>query len=408
MEAGGTGWAAHTIWWHVYPLGFVGAERETSHRGHHRLPHLVNWLDYVVELGANGLLLAPVFASASHGYDTTDHFRVDPRLGDDADFDQVLADCHARGIRVCLDGVFNHLAAGHPIVQRAFSAGPGTDDGRWIRWVGEYPRYFEGHKSLVELDLAEPVVADYVAGVMNHWLDRGVDAWRLDAAYAQGAEVWAPILRAVKTEHPDSWVFAEVIHGDYADFAAASGVDSVTQYELWHAIWDSLVNANFFSLEWTLGRHRRFCETFRPQTFIGNHDVTRIASRITDHRHLPLAAALLFLLPGIPSIYAGDEQGFTGEKEEHRRGDDAVRPAFPDTPEGLLPFGRDLFATYRELIGIRRRHPWLVDADVTTADVTNTAITIQLSGADGERLTLRLNIGEEPANGVEPHSWQLS
>ncbi len=401
-------WPASVIWWHVYPLGFVGAERTATPEPHHRLPQLGNWLDYLIELGANGLMLGPVFASASHGYDTLDHHRIDRRLGDEADFEALLAACSARGIRVCLDGVFNHLAADHPIVRRAVAAGPGTPDGDWIRWVDGYPRNFEGHKGLVELDLSRPAVADYVAGVLIHWLDRGVDAWRLDAAYTQGAQVWAPILASVKAAHPDCWVFGEVIHGDYAEFVATSGADSVTQYELWHAVWDSLNERNFFSLDWTLGRHRAFCRRFRPQTFIGNHDVTRIATKLHDPRHVPLAAALLLLLPGVPSIYAGDEQGFTGEKEENHYGDDAVRPPFPGQPSELLPFGEPTHAVFTELIGIRRRHPWLVDAEVTTADLTNTFISIELTGPEpGQRLTLRLNLADEPVNGVPAHGWWL-
>ncbi len=400
-------WPGSVIWWHVFPLGFVGAERAAVDKVHHRLPQLSAWLDYVIELGANGLLLAPVFASASHGYDTLDHFRIDPRLGDDADFDALLAECREHGIRLCLDGVFNHVAREHPIVQAALAGGADSDAGRWIRWVDGYPRYFEGHEALVELDLTQPVVADYIASVMTHWLARGIDAWRLDAAYAQGAEVWAPIQAKVRAAHPDAWVFAEVIHGDYSEFVAASGVAGVTQYELWHAIWDSLNDHNFFSLEWTLKRHREFCEDFRPQTFIGNHDVTRIATKLTDPADVPLATALLLLLPGIPSIYAGDEQGFTGEKQDNNFGDDAVRPPFPGEPSGLLPFGKATLATYQELIRIRRRHPWLTDAVVTTSDVTNTSITIHLAG-EGQQLTLRLNIGDEPVDGVPPHGWVVS
>ena len=176
---------------------------------------------------------------------------------------------------------------------------------------------------------------------------------------------------------------------------------------MWHAIWDSLNDGNFYSLDWTLQRHRAFCEQFRPQTFIGNHDVTRIATKLTDPRHVSLATALLLLLPGIPSIYAGDEQGFTGEKQDHLHGDDAVRPPFPADPSGLLPFGSDTLASYQELIGLRRRHPWLVDAELATSQLTNTFIAISLS-SEGHSLTLSLNIGEEPVDGVEPHSWSVS
>lgn len=403
-----TGWPSTVIWWHVYPLGFVDAERNAVTEVTHRLPQLLNWLDYVVELGANGLLLAPVFFAGSHGYDTLDHYRIDPRLGDDADFDELIAQARARGIRICLDGVFNHLARDHEIIRRAIAAGPGTEEGDWIRWSDEgYPWNFEGHPRLVELNLANPAVAGFVGDVMIHWLDRGADAWRLDAAYAAGAPSWRPIIDRVRAAHPEVWVLGEVIHGPYQEFVIGSGVDSVTQYELWHLTWTALKDRNFFALDWALQHHREMLKVFRPQTFLSNHDVTRIATQLDDPRHLRLAVALLMLLPGVPSIYAGDEQGFTGEKQENAHGDDAVRPPFPESPGGLLPFGADLHDHYRAMIALRRRHPWLADADVTTSAVSNTSITIHLAGPD-QRLELRLNISDEPVDGVPPHSWQIS
>jgi glycosidase len=337
-----------------------------------------------------------MFASVSHGYDTLDHFRIDPRLGTDEDFDHLVRQADERGLRILLDGVFNHLAADHELVQRARAAGPETDDGRWLRWEGEHPRVFEGTFDLVELDLSHPPAADYVVEVMCHWLDRGIDGWRLDAAYSAGAEAWSKITRRVKQRHPDCWVLGEVIHGDYPAFVATSGVDSVTQYELWHGIWHSLNHKNFHELEHALGRHATFCETFRPQTFIGNHDVTRIATKLHDERHLPLAVALLLLLPGIPSIYAGDEQGFDARKMQRPYGDHAVRPPFPATPRELLPFGRDVHDLHRRLIGMRRRAPWLVDAALSVRSVTNTTIVIDLIGSDGQRMTLALNASDEP------------
>ena len=399
-------WPASVIWWHVYPLGFVDAERRSVAEVNHRLPKLVNWLDYLVELGANGLLLAPIFDSGTHGYDTLDHFRIDPRLGDDDDFQTLLDEARRRGIRVCLDGVFNHLSRSHELIQRAIAAGPDTADGEWVKWHEGYAWAFEGHERLVELNLSNAHVQDYVVKVMNHWLSRGIDGWRLDAAYAPGAAAWRPILERVKREHPEAWILAELIHGDYSGFVTESGVDSVTQYELWHAIWDSLADRNFFSLQWTLGRHRTFCETYRPQTFISNHDVTRIASKLNDPRDVEIAATLLMLLPGIPSIYAGDEQGFTGVKEDHAYGDDAVRPPFPDTPEGLFPYGAELHAHYRAMISLRRQHPWLVDAELATSQLTNTWITITLTGPDAE-LTLDLNIDDETVDDLAPHSWRI-
>lgn len=396
MSAIATNWADSTIWWHCYPLGFVGAPRQADGRLEHRLPRLEHWLDYLIGLGANGLLLAPVFDSASHGYDTLDHYRIDPRLGDDADFDALLAAAKLRGIRVVLDGVFNHLSADHQIVRRAVEAGPGTPDGEWIRWSGSYPRGFEGNADLIELNLANPSVQDYVVDVANHWLDRGIDGWRLDAAYSAGAQAWAPIVARVRAAHPAAWFLAEVIHGDYAEFQATSGVDSVTQYELWKAIWSSLVDRNPHELSWTLERHAGYCETFRPQTFLGNHDVTRIATRLADPARLRLAVILLALLPGVPSIYAGDEQGFTGEKTDGPRGDDAVRPVFPDDPSGLAGFGAQLFEVYRDAIRLRRRHPWLVSARLEVAEVTQDGLVVALSSGD-HRLGLAIAFSASPA-----------
>lgn len=113
-------WVRHAIWWHVYPLGFVGAfpAAEPPHAAEHRLGRLVDWLDHAIELGASGIALGPVFASRSHGYDTTDHFRIDPRLGDDADFDRLVDEARQRGLRVLLDGVFNHVGTEFPAIGR--------------------------------------------------------------------------------------------------------------------------------------------------------------------------------------------------------------------------------------------------------------------------------------------------
>ena len=172
-------WPTTVIWWHTYPLRFVDAEARLDDLPGggpaHRLGRLTGWLDYLIQLGANGLLLAPLFASASHGYDTLDHYRVDPRLGDDADFDELVRQTKDRGIRLALDGVFNHVSQDHDIVRRALAGGPDSEAGQWVTWDNGYAIGFEGNLDLVELNLVHPPVADYVVDVMNHWLDRGVD-----------------------------------------------------------------------------------------------------------------------------------------------------------------------------------------------------------------------------------------
>ncbi len=395
------GWAEHAIWWHVYPLGFVGAPiRDPDPAPAPRLRRLLGWLDYAIELGASGLLLGPIFASETHGYDSLDLFRIDPRLGDEHDFDDLVTACRERGLRLLLDGVFSHVGARHPAFLRALEAGPASDEAElfdidWDAPGGPAPRVFEGHGSLVRFRHESPETAEYVAHVMSHWLNRGIDGWRLDAAYSVAPDFWRRVLPGVRASHPEAWILGEVLHGDYTEFVAESGVDSVTQYELWKAIWSSLHDRNLFELDWSLKRHNGFLAHFVPNTFIGNHDVTRIASTVGQGPAVT-ALAILMTVGGIPSIYSGDEQGFTGIKEERLGGDDAIRPAFPETPAGLAPEGHGMLRAHRELIGLRRRHPWLVTATTETVSIENTRYTYR-SSSGTQWLDVTIDLDRAPA-----------
>ncbi|AGG66295.1 alpha-amylase family protein [Corynebacterium callunae] len=384
--------AEHAIIWQVYPLGAVGAPIRPAAPEplEHRLPTLEKWLDYVVELGCNVLLLGPVFEALSHGYDTLDFYRVDPRLGDQGDMTSLLDAAQQRGIGVLFDGVFNHVSSSSKYAQLTTG------------------NSFEGHEALAELDHENPEVVELVVDVMNYWLDRGIAGWRLDAVYATSPKFWAQVIPRVKQRHPDAWIMGEMIHGDYVAFRAESGIDSITQYELWKAIWSSIKENNFFELEWTLGRHNEFLESFVPQTFIGNHDVTRIASQLGQERAV-LAAAILFTVGGTPSIYYGDEQGFSGVKEEREAGDDAVRPPLP---EELSPLGKWIEDSYKALISLRRQHPWLHHARTEIQEIENQKLTYR-AVADEQWIEVQLDI-EHPsvrisdAAGTELFSFSAS
>jgi len=377
-------WVEHAIWWQVYPLGFVGAypADPPPAADEHRMRRIADWFDHAIALGASGVALGPVFASRTHGYDTTDHYRIDARLGDDSDFDHLIAEARSRGLRVLLDGVFNHVAADFAHAD-------------WFRKRGNSFDTFEGHGELIALDHDNPDVIDYTVDVMTHWLRRGADGWRLDAAYAVSDRFWAAVLPRVRAEFPDAWFVGEVIHGDYAARVRDSGFDSVTQYELWKAIWSGLNDGNFHELDWALVRHNEFLDDFVPLTFVGNHDVTRIASRLDDTRHLEHALVLLLTTGGTPSVYAGDEAAYRGVKEERFGGDDAVRPEFTAPLMGVDEHGHDIYRLHQYLIGLRRRHPWLHTARTTKLHLTNRQyVYATRNGADV--LVVALNIDDAP------------
>jgi glycosidase len=254
---------------------------------------------------------------------------------------------------------------------------------------------FEGHSELITLDHESHEVVDYVADVMRHWLSRGADGWRLDAAYAMPSAFWAAVIPRVRSEHPDAWFVGEVIHGDYSAQVDQAGFDSVTQYELWKAIWSALNDGNFHELDWALQRHNDFLASFVPLTFVGNHDVTRIASALTDSRHLAHANVVLMTTGGIPSVYAGDEYGYRAVKEERFGGDDAVRPEFPLSPPPPDEAAEDVFRLHQFLIGLRRRHPWLQRATTASLLLDNRRY-VYSSSADDEVLLVALNLGDDP------------
>jgi glycosidase len=184
-----------------------------------------------------------------------------------------------------------------------------------------------------------------------------------------------------------------MIHGDYAAFVAASGLHSVTQYELQKAIWSSLNDVNFFELSRALDRHVRFCRAFVPVTFVGNHDVTRILSRLRDPSRLGHALAVLFTVPGSPCVYYGDELGMRGVKENRAGGDDAIRPAFPPSPAPATAEEAAILGLYRQLAGMRRARPWLTEAGIAVKSLANAHLQYVVSAGD-RALLVRLNAGD--------------
>lgn len=371
---------------------------------------LGRWLDHVAWLGCGGVLLTPVFASSTHGYDTVDPFRIDPRLGDEEDFVAFAGACHERGLALVLDGVFNHVGRDFPAFRDVLAHGEASPSTDWFRLDfarddgdGFGYRTFEGHSELVALNHDSEAVLDWAASVSLHWLDRGVDGWRFDAAYAVPTPFLRALVARIRERYPDAFLFGEVIHGDYVAFVEETGLDGVTQYELHKATWSSLNDANLFELAWALKRHREFAAAFTPVTFVGNHDVTRIASLLHDAGHLALALTVLFTVPGLPCVYYGDELGWRGVKEHRAGGDDAIRPPLPASPDPADGEQAASLGLHRELLALRRDHPWLARADVEVGELANRRMTYTVTaGSDALLVVLDLDASVVEA----PPGWR--
>ena len=260
------------VWYHVYPLGFLGAELENSATGPviRRLPQLVEWLDYLMDRGVTALLLGPIFESETHGYDVVDPYRIDRRLGTEEDLSQLIDECHRRSLRLALDGVFHHVGRGHKHFQDVLARGSESPWKSWFEIDFDRPgrdgfayATFEGHDQLVKLNHVNPDVLDWAVDVARYWVERGVDGYRLDAAYALPAPFVSAFSDRVRELKPDLLLVGEVIRGDYGRIVSEMHLSTVTQYELWKGIWSSLNDANFFELAHALSATRSFVSTFR-------------------------------------------------------------------------------------------------------------------------------------------------
>ncbi len=400
------------VWYHLYPIGFLDAEAHNPSPGTpssssaprvRRLTQLVKWLDYLVELGIDGLLLGPIFESESHGYDIVDPFRIDQRLGDEGDLLELVEECHSRSIRIGLDLVFNHVGRAHPYFADVVSRKRHSTHCDWFQLDFEKPGYdgfwyenFEGIGQLVKLNHQNPEVLEWAVSVASHWQERGIDAFRLDAAYAIPPKFLARLATRIRQLQPDLLLIGEVIHGDYVRLVNSSSLSTVTQYELWKAIWSALNDRNFYELAHALERHADFSEHFPPWNFVGNHDTTRIATRLNEPRHIAHALVVLLSVPGIPAIYAGDEQGAQGTKYEREGGDDEIRKPLRHHPDQILRNQPAVWQRHQQLIRLRKQYPWLAGGQLSVVQLNNELLVYRIRSSENQ-LFVALSIQDRPA-----------
>lgn len=351
------------IFYHIYPLGALGAlDRTRDDPVAGPLRRVADWIPAMERLGANTLLLGPVFESQRHGYDTVDLLSVDRRLGTNADLAELSATLRSRGIALVLDAVFNHVGIGHPIVQDAARPGSASPRARWIAGFdpvrsgpGGLPFAYEGwkgHHDLVKLDTSRADVRRHLVEVALRWMeDFGIAGLRLDAADCLDKGFMRDLSWRCKGLAPDFFLVGEAVHGDgYRSILEDGELDSVTDYEASKGLWSSCNDRNLFEISWTLDRlfgPNGMCQGRPLYSFVDNHDVDRVASLVRDPAHLYPIYGLLFAMPGVPSVYYGSEFGIQGKRGP---GDDApLRPALdprdlpriashPDLPRAIARF----------------------------------------------------------------------
>ena len=359
-------WFDESTFYQIYPLGYCGAERENDFGPvRHRLSVIEEQIPYIRDMGFTAVLFNPLFESERHGYDTVDFFHIDRRLGDNDDFKRLVAKFHEAGIRVVLDGVFNHVGrhffAFEDVRQNRersdkrnwfhidFGGNTGYNDGFWYEG-------WEGHMELVKLNLGCEAVTDYLRRAVEFWLDEfAVDGLRLDVSYLLPEWFFEFLRRTVRLKRQDFFLMGEVIHNqNFAKNLSPERLDSITNYECYKGLTSALNADNLFEIEHSLER------LFGPQpwclytgknlfSFVDNHDVVRAYTALADKRKLPALYAILYSMPGIPCVYYGSEWGAEGDKSDN---DYKLRPAVGELDRNRCPELTDLI---RRLNGVRTR-----------------------------------------------------
>lgn len=412
-------WYEEAVFYHIYPLGLLGAPKQNTYTEVvHRLPQLNDWVLHMKEIGCNALYIGPLFESVGHGYETTDYKKTDSRLGDNEDLKALVAKCHENGIRVIFDGVFNHTG-------RDFFAFRDIQKNReqsaykdWYCHVdfhgnNEYQDGFSydnwgGYNLLAKLNQKNPEVKNYILDVIRFWVSEfDADGIRLDAADVLDFDFMREIRRLANEIKPDFWLMGEVIHGDYGRWANGEMLHSVTNYQLHKALYSGHNDHNYFEIAHNVRRLYEMggncVEGMRYYNFVDNHDVERIASKLTDSRHFLPVHVLLYTLPGVPSVYYGSEYGIAGKKEKNT--DDSLRPALTlsqlhenENVKWITALGKIRqevkalsYGAYKELYLTNRQYAFSrISADETAVIMVNNddkEVQITVPALDGETYT---------------------
>lgn len=395
-------WAYNSIFYQIYPIGFCGAPVHNDGVCVPRIRKLMDWSEYLQTLGVDSILLNPIFESDNHGYDTRAFKTIDCRLGTNEDFKEVCEDLHKHNVKIVLDGVFNHVGRGFwafKDVQEkkwdspykdwfhiSFDGNSCYDDGFWYEG-------WEGHFELVKLNLQNPAVVDYLMECVKYWIDEfDIDGLRLDVAYSLDHNFMRRLRSYTQELKPDFALIGEVLFGDYNIIVNDEMLHSCTNYECYKGLYSSFNCMNMFEIAHSL--HRQFGSDqwciYRGKhlmTFVDNHDVTRLASILTNKKHIPLAYGLLMGMPGIPCLYYGSEWAELGEKAPDN--DYALRPCFDE------PKPNELTEFIKKLIRVRQESDALCNGAYKNVVIQNHQLVFERC-SEKERVIVAINAADYP------------
>lgn len=324
-------WINDAVFYNIYPLGFCDAPKKNDGVLTYRLDKIYDFIDHFKQLGVNAIVFNPVFESSRHGYDTIDYYKIDCRLGDNESFKKICDTLHQNGIKVLLDGVFNHVGRDFFAFKDIQQNGMSSIYCNWfhnIRFDRQSPKGdnfsyegWAGHYDLVKLNLQNEAVVSHLLDAVKFWIDEfKIDGLRLDAADCVDLEFFRKLRNTCKAKNSEFWLYGEIVGGDYNRWANDSTLDSVTNYETYKALFSCHNDRNYFEFAHSMDRQCGQYGIYKNlylYNFVDNHDVNRLASTLNDKALLKNTYTLLFTMPGAPSIYYGSEFAIEGKRTAH-------------------------------------------------------------------------------------------
>lgn len=325
-------------------------------------------LHYLKDLGINAIYLNPIFeAGSNHKYDTVNYFNIDPHFGTLTDFKALVDKCHSNGVRVILDGVFNHCGYYMPQFQDVIQNGERSGYKEWF-YIEGFPLDSEKlnyecvgyYKWMPKLRVANPEVRDFIKSVARYWIEEaGIDGWRLDVADEIDFTFWQEFRKLVKSINSECFILGETWR-ENRDMLRGDQMDSVMNYIFRDAVVDFFAKGSIACREFDSRINRILGIYSRPVRFsmynlIGSHDTPRFLTLCSgDTRKLKAAAAFQLCFPGVPALYYGDEVGLDGEN------DPGCRKAMEwyEAKQDL-----DLLEWYKRLISLRKSRIALTEGE---------------------------------------------